>query len=915
MSVLNLEHLLAPNSVALIGASNREGKLGFVVLQNLLQAGFRGPIWPVNPKYPSIGSQQCWPSIAAMPAAPELAIIATPAPTIPTLIRELGEIGTRAAVVLSAGTQQPFTAVGTISQGCSGQVDAEFSENLNQTEQTTTIDQMILRAARPFGLRILGPNCVGLIVPHLGLNASFAHTDSLLGRLALISQSGALCTTLLDWARSRGIGFSHFVSLGNALDVDFGDLLNYLSNDQKTNGILLYIESIDEARKFMSAARAASRNKPVVVLKAGRFTEGARAAFSHTGALIGNDDVFDSAIRRAGMVRVNSIEALLAATETLARARPIAGNRFAILTNGGGPGVLATDALISRGGKLAELEASTIEALDRILPANWSKTNPVDIIGDADSERYVAALRILLNDSNCDAIMVMLVPVAVIDNQSVARSVVTEIKHTHTPILTCWLGADSVNGARRHFEQQEVPTYETPEAAIEAFMLMVDYQANQQALMQTPPSVPAEFSCDQGRVRQILSGVLGECRQALTEAEVNEVLKAYHVPVVETKVAATVEEAVELADQTGFPVALKILSPDITHKSDVGGVQLNIGSRSQLMETAQAMRNRIQRLHPTAHLAGFTVQPMVHRPQAQELIVGSMTDRVFGPTLLFGQGGKAVEVVNDKSVALPPLNLVLAADLIRRTRVYRSLQGYRDVPAANLEAIQLVVLKISQLICDFPEIEELDINPLLADSSGVVALDARIRVGPADKAEDRLAIRPYPSQEEQWITLSEGKQALLRPIRPEDEAAHHDFLDRLTAEDRYFRFFRAVADLDHSTLARFTQIDYDREMAFIAVGTNELGKPETWGVARAVSDADHREAEFAIVVRSDLHSHGIGHQLLNKLLGHCKQRGIQRIVGQTMSNNHAMLELARSFGFQILRTDDRKILKFQLDLA
>lgn len=891
MSIFNLEYLLAPKSVALIGASKREGSLGYVVLQNLLQAGFRGPIWPVNPKYESIGTQRCWPDVAALVETPELAVIATPAATIPNLIQELGEKGTRAAVVLSAGTQEKLAA----------------------TE--TTIDEAILTAAKPFGLRILGPNCVGMILPHLGLNASFAHTNSLPGKLALISQSGALCTTLLDWAKSRGIGFSHFISLGNALDVDFGDLLNYLSNDSHTSGILLYIESVDEARKFMSAARATSRNKPVVVIKAGRFKEGARAAVSHTGALIGSDDVFDSAIRRAGMLRVNSIDALFAAAETLARSRPIRGKRLAILTNGGGPGVLATDAVIARGGKLAELEPATLEALDRLLPANWSKNNPVDIIGDGDAKRYVAALKILLNDTSSDSILVMLVPAAVIDNEQVARGVVDQIKHTSTPILTCWLGADAVEIARQHFEQEGVPNFETPETAIEAFMLMYEYQANQQALMQAPPSVPIEFHCDPEQVRGIVSRVLNEGRQILTEAEAKKVLSAYGIPVVETQIAATVEEAVEIADRIGYPVALKILSPDITHKSDVGGVQLNIEARSQLIASAEAMQTRIERMHPDADLAGFTVQPMIQRRQAQELIVGSINDPIFGPALLFGHGGTAVEVVNDRSVALPPLNMSLADDLIRRTRIYRTLKGYRDTPAVDLDAIKLVLLKVSQLICDHPEIEELDINPLIADPSGVIALDARVRVLTLDQSvANRLAIRPYPSDEEEWITLENGQEFLLRPIKPEDEAAHHDFLNKLTAEDLYFRFFRAVTDFTHDTLARFTQIDYDREMAFIAVGKNENGDSETWGVARAVFDADHREAEFAIVVRSDLHGRGIGYQLLDKLLRYSKSHGVQRVLGQTMATNHVMQKLASRFGFKITKIDEGRLLKFELQL-
>jgi acetyltransferase len=891
MSVLNLESLLCPKSVALIGASNRAGTLGFVVMRNLQQGGFTGPIWPVNPKYDSIASQPAFANVSSLPGIPDLAVIATPAPTIPKLIQELGEKGTRAAVVLSSGTNQ-------------------------STENGQTIDGLMLNAARPFGLRILGPNCVGLLLPNVGLNASFAHTNSLPGRLALISQSGALCTSLLDWAKSRNIGFSHFISLGNALDVDFGDLLNFLSNDRQTDGILLYIESIDAARKFMSAARATARNKPVVVIKAGRFEEGARAAASHTGALAGSDDVFDSALRRAGMLRVHSIEDLFTAVETLARARRVAGNRLAILTNGGGPGVLATDALISRGGKLAELKPATVAALNQLLPASWSRNNPVDIIGDGGAERYVKALRIMLDDSSYDAILVMLVPAAVIDNEAVAHSVAAEINKSRQAIFTCWLGADAVDKARQHFEREGVPNYETPDAAVDAFMMMFEHQANQHALMQTPPSVPEAFYCDTKRVREILLETLKDQREILTEAEAKEVLKAYGIPVVETRVARTVDQAVELARVIGYPVALKVLSPEITHKSDVGGVQLNIESESQLRAAADGMLMRIKQLQPTSELIGFTVQQMVRRPGAYELIVGSTSDPIFGPAILFGQGGTAVEVVNDKSLALPPLNMILAEDLIQRTRIFRKLRGYRDTPAVNLEAVKLVLIKVSQLIADHPQIEELDINPLFADPAGVVAIDARIRVRSTEQlGAERFAICPYPSHEEEWVTLKDGQTLLLRPIKPEDERAHHDFLAKLTAEDLYFRFFRAVSEMTHENLARFTQIDYDREMAFIAVGKNEHGQSETWGVARAISDVDNREAEFAIVVRSDLHHRGIGSQLLEKLLRYSRTKGIKRVTGLTMSRNQSLIKLAESFGFETTTTDEGNMIALTLDLA
>ncbi|MEX2524764.1 MAG: bifunctional acetate--CoA ligase family protein/GNAT family N-acetyltransferase [Gammaproteobacteria bacterium] len=888
MSVLNLNYLLKPESVALIGASDKPGSLGHVVFRNLLAGGFEGPVWPVNPKYDQVQNQTCYKDIDALPAGPDLAIIATPAATVPGIVRQLGERGTRAVVVLSAG----------------------FREDHNGG----VLEQDLLDAAKPYGLRILGPNCVGLLLPNLGLNASFAHTDSLPGKLALISQSGALCTTILDWAKSRGIGFSHFISLGNGSDVDFGDLLDYLGNDPTTSGILLYIESIKEARKFMSAARATARNKPVIVIKSGREKEGAKAATSHTGALAGSDDVFATAIRRAGMLRVYTIEDLFGAVETLARARRVRGNRLAILTNGGGPGVLATDALINGGGRLAEFSEQTIGDLDKVLPPTWSRGNPVDIIGDGGAERYVAALRILLKDKNYDAVLVMLVPTAIIDNTEVARAITNEIKQTGKPVFTCWMGAEAVEQARRHFKEEGIPGYDTPDAAVDAFLQMVEYDANQKALMQTPRSIPEDFTPDRDAARAVLARALDEERDVLTEPEAKDVLRAYGIPVVDTRVAKDVDDAVRIADDIGYPVALKILSPDISHKSDVGGVLLDIESGNLLRYAAEGMLSRMRRLQPEAHIEGFTVQQMADRPHAHELIIGSMTDPVFGPVLLFGKGGTAVEIVNDKAVALPPLNMALADDLMGRTRIIRELQGYRDTAAADLDAIRLTLLKISQLIIDHPQIQELDINPLFADNKGVLALDARIKVARSNRpGTERLAIRPYPQELEEWITDKTGKRILLRPIRPEDEDAHHRLFRRLSPQDVYFRFFRAIGDIQHDQLARYTQIDYNREMAFIAVANGKDGKAETLGVARAVSDADNHEAEFAIVIASDQQGSGLGSILMEKLIRYCRERSTGRLVGVTLTDNSGMRRLARKFGFAEQYCTDNTV-RLTLDL-
>ncbi len=881
--------MFKPESVALIGASDTNGALGNVVMKNLISGGFSGPILPVNPKYKYVNAVLAYQDIKALPIVPDLAVICTPAKTIPDLIKELGERGTRAAIVLSAG----------------------FHESIDGQ----SLKQHMLDAAKPYGLRILGPNCVGLLIPSLGLNASFAHTNSLTGNLAFVSQSGALCTTILDWAKSRGIGFSYFISLGDNADIDFGDLLDYLGSDQSTHGVVLYIESVKLARKFMSAARATSRNIPVIVIKSGRVAEGAKAATSHTGALSGSDDVFDAAIRRAGMLRVNTINNIFDAVETLARARPIKGNRLIILTNGGGPGVLATDHLITSGGRIAELSSETIQELNKLLPPTWSKANPVDIIGDGDANRYVNALKVLIKDPNYDAILVMLVPVAVIDNKEVAMAVAKEIEKTNKPILTCWMGEDGVAEGRRIFEQEGIPSYDTPDSAIQAFMQIVEYGCNKENLIETPPSIAEGINQDQARAstQKIIENTLQDKREILTEPEAKNILSAYGIPIVETKIANNVDEVISAADKLGYPVVLKILSSDISHKSDAGGVLIGIDSGQILQIAAEGMLAHINKLQPTARVEGFTVQKMVANTDAYELIIGVATDPIFGPVILFGHGGVSVEVINDKAVALPPLNMKLANDLIMRTQISKLLSGYRGIPAANLEEVKLTLVKISQLIIDNPEIVELDINPLFADSKGVVALDARIKIKATDlTGSERLVIRPYPQELEEKIILDTGQELLLRPIRPEDEFAHHEFLNKTDPEDIYFRFFRAANNFSHQFLARFTQIDYDREMAFIAKTTDH--KLETLGVIRAVSDSDNNEAEIAIIVRTDMQGHGIGKKLMEKIVNYCRERGIKRLTGQILPENHAMIHLVKKFNFKTQAQPEFNVIYIFLEL-
>jgi acetyltransferase len=869
MSVRNLEYLFDPHSVAVIGATERPGSVGATVLRNLLSASFRGPVYAVNPKHRQLGGRQCYPSVAALPSTPELAVICTPARTIPGVIAQLGERGTRAAVILSTGLEAPGA-------------DAR------------TLRQAALDAARPYLLRILGPSCMGVLAPGIGLNASFAHTDALPGRAAFVSQSGAMVTGVLDWAKSRGIGFSRFISLGEGADVDFGDVLDYLAMDNATQAILLFMEDVHDARKFMSAARGAARSKPTVVLKAGRVPAGADDPASPASA----DRVVDAAIRRAGMLRVMSTEDLFGVVETLARARRLGGERLAILTNGGGPAVMATDDLVCCGGTLATLSDATLAQLDTVLPRGWARGNPVDLGGDAPVERYNAVLEALLKAPEADAVLLLHAITALVPSAGIAHALVPLARGTRKNVIGCWLGGDSVSEARRTWAGGGLPSYDTPEEAVQAFLQMVHYRRNQRLLMEVPAATPPGRPAERDAARAIVELAVREQRAVLGEPEAKALLAAYGIPVVRTLRASSVEEALEAARQIGFPVALKILSPDVTRKSDVGGVALDLGSAAELQAAAVSMRQRLAELKPNARLSGYTVQAMARRPESVELAIGVSTDPTFGPVILFGLGGTAADVLGDTALALPPLNMVLARDLVERTRAARLLAGYRGRPPANIDAVCDVLIRVAHLVTDLAELVEIDINPLLADSAGVIALDARARVVPSSRgALDRLAIRPYPNELEETVEW-QGQPLLLRPIRPEDAPAHTAFFAALTPEDVRLRMFVRMRELQPAQLARFTQIDYDREMAFIATRKGADGQDETLGVARAVADADNQQAEFAVTVRSDLKGKGLGRMLMQKLIRYCRARGTAELVGDALDENKGVLGMATKLGFK-----------------
>jgi acetyltransferase len=871
MSVRHLDRLLEPGSVAVIGASDRPDSVGATVWRNLRAGRFTGPIWPVNPSHRTLDGQAVFARVADLPQAPDLAVVCTPPASVPQLIDQLGRRGTHAAIVMTAG------------------LGAERK-------------QACLDAARPHVLRLLGPNCLGLLSPHLGLNASFAHTDALPGELAFVSQSGALVTAVLDWAKSRRIGFSHMVSLGERSDVDFGDLLDHLASDARTRAILLYIESIEEPRKFMSAARAAARNKPVIVVKAGRAGGGLAAAASHTGALAGSDVVFDAAIRRAGLLRVDTLQELVIAAETLARFRSADGvldRGLTIMTNGGGAGVMAADAAALARLPLHTLGDTLKQQLDAVLPATWSHGNPIDIIGDAPVQRYIDTLQALLADASTGAILFAHAPTAIVRSDDIARACAPIVRGAAGRVLACWLGDAAVAEARRIFEDAGVADYATPEEAVHAFGMLGTYRRNQALLLQAP-TASENGPPDTAAARAAIDSARAAGRSMLDEVEAKAVLRAYGIPTVPTvAVAPSADAAAEAAGRCGYPVALKILSPDISHKSDVGGVALGLRDEAAVRQAAARMLERVRAAQPQARLTGFTVQAMVQRPNAVELIVGASVDPSFGPVLLFGQGGTAVEVLADRAIGLPPLNRVLAADLISRTRVAALLAGYRDHAPARLDAIADVLIALSQMLADLPELAELDINPLWADHEGVLALDARLRLAPAGQASAgaaRFAIAPYPAELVRRLTW-QGQTICLRPIRPEDEAQHRRFIEHLSPGDLRLRFFSARRELPRSELARLTQIDYAREMAFIAERRLPDGSAETLGVARAVADPDNVEAEFAIVVRTDLKTLGLGRCLMDTLIDHFRRRGTQRLAGYVLHENTPMRQLASALGF------------------
>jgi acetyltransferase len=874
-----LNKVFEPQSIAIVGASERPNSVGTQVLTNIRESGFRGDIYPVNPKHDTVQGLKAYASVADIDHPIDLVVIAIAAPAIPKVMAQCGEHGVGAAIVLSAG----FAEVGKRGQA---------------------LQHEIVDTARTYDIPLVGPNCLGVIRPRVGMNATFAKSVVKTGHVALVAQSGAFCTALLDWADARGFGFSAVASLGATADIGFGDVLDYLAVDHETKSILLYVEGISDARSFMSGLRVAARLKPVIVVKSGRNESGSRAAVSHTGAHVGGDNVFDAAVQRAGAVRVMTVSQLFAAAQTLASGTRVEGSRLAIVTNGGGPGVMAADRASDLNVPLAELSPQTIDKLSAVLPTHWSHSDPVDILGDADSERYRAASQIVLEDPHVDGLLVLLTPQAMTEPTACAEGVIEAAQQAHKPVLACWMGEKLVAEGRQRFAAAGIPQFTSPEAGVDAFGYLACYRRNQIALLQAPEPLSKHSEPDVEGARLIIENAMGERRYTLSSAESKAVLNAFHIPTSPSINVNSAAEALIAAEGVGLPVAMKINSPDITHKSDVGGVRLNIREPRSVRTAFREMMDNVAQQRPEARVAGVTIEPMLDRPHAREIMIGIAHDPVFGPIISFGAGGTAIEIFADTQVALPPLNEYLSKDLIRGTRTSKFLKKFRNLPEADISKLVDVLQRISEIACELPEIRELDINPLLVDEEGVVAVDARVVVAPPKTSTEHyghMAIHPYPPELETSWQLPDGTDVSVRPIRPEDAEIEQDFVENLSAESKYFRFMQSMDKLTPLMLARFTQIDYDREMALVAVIKEHTPQARILGVARYVSNPDKQSCEFALTVADEWQKKGIGRQLMQRLMNVARARGIEIMEGEVLSNNSKMLRLCERLGFRTVR--------------
>lgn len=883
-----LDHFFKPAAVAVVGASTREGHVGNILVDNLQKGGFSGPIYPINPKADEIRGIEAHPSLAAVAAPVDLAVICIPIQGVPEIIQECGQVGIKAAIIISAGGKEAG-------------------------DEGLAIDKAIHEEAQRAGVRYLGPNCMGILCPQSRLNASFAAFSANPGNLAFISQSGALGSAILGWATQNHIGFSHFVSVGTMADLDFADLIDYLGGETSAKSILIYMEGLTSPRRFMSAARAVSRIKPIILAKSGRSEAGARAAASHTGAMAGMDEAYTAAFRRAGIIRVGTVRQLFDCAEALGKTQRPVGGGLGIITNAGGPGVMAIDALGGWGAQPAVPSQDTLDKLSDILPPFWSHGNPVDILGDATSERYLKALRVCLKAPEFAGLVVIMTHQAMTDPSQIAREIVPEIKKQGKPVLAVWMGGEDVTEGRRILNEGGVPAYETPEQAIDTFMAMYSYTRNLELLQETPARLPRELEVNRPQAQTFIQEILKRQSKVLTEIEAKAILAAYGIPVTPTVSASTSQAAARSAVHLGYPVVMKIHSPQISHKTEVGGVKVGLASEEEVKAAFDDITNAARTRAPEAQILGVTLQPQV-KPVDFELIMGARKDPQFGPLILFGLGGIYAEVLKDVAVELPPLNLMLAERLVQRTRVYRLLQGYRNLPAADLETLEEMLIRLAQLVTDFPEIMELDINPLFISQGQPLAGDARMVVEESPVAAPRhLIIAPYPNQYVSHWMLADGTPVQLRPMKPEDEPLVADFLASCSKETIYFRYFRRIKKWTHDMLIRFTQNDYDREIGIMAVGVPP-GPEIMMGVSRLVTTPDRQSAEFAIIVADAWHGKGLGSKLIQRLIEVARDMGVKELWGAVLSENHPMLALAQKYGFTLKKDKEGETVHLEKSL-
>lgn len=865
-----LHSLFSPRSIAIIGASERVQAVGAVILGNLLTAGYKGRIFPVNPRHAAVLGQPCWPSIEEVGSRVDLAIIATPARSIPEIMEQCGRAGVRNAIIVATG----------------------FSETGNSG---MVLERKVREIARTGNVRILGPNCIGIMRPDQKLNAAYTRIPAQAGELALVSQSGAMCSAVLDWAASNHIGFSSLISLGRSTDVDFGEILDYLIYDDKTRHILIYVEQIRNARQFMSALRSAARVKPVILLKGGRHSLDGEAAPTA-------DAVFDAAIRRAGVVRVQNVDQLFHAAKALSSGFRPRGRQLAILTNGGGPGVMAADRAGDLGIPLARLASDTTEKLDRLLPRGWSHGGMIDIGGDATPERYRDVLLAVAGDPNVHSTLVLMAPHAMAEPLAVAAAIVEAAGKSTQTICCCWMGGGQVAEARQRLEDARLPVFPTPDTAIELFHNIAKYYRNQKLLVQTPGPVGKSAAPRAGNPRLLIEALLAERRSVLSVMESKAVLSAFGIAVSQTVVAHSPTEAIFIAQQLGFPVAMKVDSPDLAQKSEAGGVRLNIASTESVLSAYQDIVGAVRQRHPEARINGVSIEPHLARSNAREIMVGTFRDPVFGPVITFGAGGTDTELFRDRALALPPLNAFLARDLIESTRIGQALGQAGQTPALERTLIEKVLIGISELVCELSWVKELEINPLIVDENGAIAADARIVIDHARGAEHgdfgHLAISPYPSHLLQRWQIA-GCNVTVRPVRPEDAPLEQAFVASMSEESRFFRFMDSIRELPPTLLARFTQIDYSREMALLAT-INDDGKERLVGSARYALSPDGEAAEFALAVADEWQQCGLGRRLMATLVDCARQAGYRTMVGDVLSANAKMLRLMEGFGFSIL---------------